>query len=93
MLVDGAFADASTFSALISELLDSGLPVLAPVVPNRFRNGDADYTASDVRQIKGDVVLVGHSYRGAVITVAGVEDDVRALVYLAGYALEEGEPR
>ncbi|MFI6495165.1 alpha/beta hydrolase [Streptomyces sp. NPDC050564] len=46
---------------------------------------------SDVRRIPGPVVLVGHSYGGAVITVAGSEDNVAALVYLAGYALEEGE--
>ncbi|MFE0380614.1 alpha/beta hydrolase, partial [Streptomyces inhibens] len=47
--------------------------------------------ASIVREIPGPVILVGHSYGGAVITVAGVEENVRALVYLAGYALEEGE--
>ena len=39
----------------------------------------------------GPVLLVGHSYGGAVITVAGVEDNVVGLVYLAGYALDEGE--
>ncbi|MEJ2869490.1 alpha/beta hydrolase [Actinomycetospora sp. OC33-EN08] len=91
VLVHGAFADASSFRALVPELLDSGIPVVAPAVPNRSLNGDAAYVASVVRQIEGDVVLVGHSYGGAVITVAGVEDNVRALVYLAGYALEEGE--
>jgi pimeloyl-ACP methyl ester carboxylesterase len=37
------------------------------------------------------VVLVGHCYGGAIITLAGVEDNVKALVYLSGYALEEGE--
>lgn len=91
VLVHGAFADASSFRALIPELLDSDIPVVAPAVPNRSLNGDAAYIASVVRQIEGDVVLVGHSYGGAVITVAGVEENVRALVYLAGYALEEGE--
>jgi integrase len=44
-----------------------------------------------VRQIDAPVVLVGHSYGGAVITVAGVEDNVRALVHLSAYALEVGE--
>ena len=44
-----------------------------------------------VRQIDGPVVLVGHSYGGAVITVAGIEDNVKALVYLYAYAPEEGE--
>ncbi|CAM5269837.1 Alpha/beta hydrolase OS=Streptomyces fumanus OX=67302 GN=GCM10018772_36190 PE=4 SV=1 [Streptomyces fumanus] len=65
--------------------------MVAPAVPNRSLLGDAAYIASVVRQIDGPVVLVGHSYGGAVITVAGVEDNVRALVYLSGYALEVGE--
>ncbi|MFC7259372.1 alpha/beta fold hydrolase [Streptomyces lutosisoli] len=91
VLVHGAFADASSFARIIPELTARGLNVVAPAVPNRSLLGDAAYIASIVRQIPGPVVLVGHSYGGAVITVAGVEDNVRALVYLAGYALEEGE--
>ncbi|MFD7872834.1 esterase/lipase family protein [Streptomyces sp. NPDC059766] len=91
VLVHGAFADASSFARVIPELLADGLEVLAPAVPNRSLLGDAAYIASIVRRIPGPVVLVGHSYGGAVITVAGVEDNVQALVYLAGYALEEGE--
>jgi pimeloyl-ACP methyl ester carboxylesterase len=91
VLVHGAFADASSYSAVIPELLQRGLKVVAPAVPNRSLIGDAAYVASVVRQIEGPVVLVGHSYGGAVITVAGVEDNVQALVYLSGYALEEGE--
>ncbi|MEU3461946.1 alpha/beta hydrolase [Streptomyces sp. NPDC006733] len=91
VLVHGAFADASSYARVIPELLADGFPVVAPAVPNRSLIGDAAYIASVVRQIPGPVVLVGHSYGGAVITVAGVEDNVRALVYLAGYALEQGE--
>ncbi|WP_055585815.1 alpha/beta fold hydrolase [Peterkaempfera griseoplana] len=91
VLVHGAFADASSFARVIPELLERGLNVVAPAVPNRSLLGDSAYIASVVRRIPGPVVLVGHSYGGAVITVAGVEDNVRALVYLAGYALEEGE--
>ncbi|KUJ58532.1 alpha/beta fold hydrolase [Streptomyces sp. NPDC003328] len=91
VLVHGAFADASSFSRVIPELLADGLKVVAPAVPNRSLIGDAAYVASVVRQIPGPVVLVGHSYGGAVITVAGAEENVAALVYLAGYALEEGE--
>ncbi|AWS43534.1 alpha/beta fold hydrolase [Streptosporangium sp. 'caverna'] len=91
VLVHGAFADASSFALLIPELLAEGISVLAPAVPNRSLSGDAAYIASLVRQIPGPVVLVGHSYGGAVITVAGMEDNVTALVYLAGYALEKGE--
>ncbi|MFF8774463.1 alpha/beta fold hydrolase [Kitasatospora sp. NPDC015120] len=91
VLVHGAFADASGFAQVIPRLADRGLDVVAPAVPNRSLLGDAAYIASLVRQIPGPVVLVGHSYGGAVITVAGTEDNVTALVYLAGYALEEGE--
>lgn len=91
VLVHGAFADASSFARVIPELLADGLPVVAPAVPNRSLVGDSAYIASVVRQIPGPVVLVGHSYGGAVITVAGVEENVKGLVYLAGYALEEGE--
>ncbi|GHE72556.1 alpha/beta fold hydrolase [Streptomyces spiralis] len=91
VLIHGAFADASSFARVIPELIDRGLDVVAPAVPNRSLLGDSAYIASVVRQIPGPVVLVGHSYGGAVITVAGVEENVKALVYLAGYALEEGE--
>ncbi|MEV7075753.1 alpha/beta hydrolase [Streptomyces sp. NPDC093990] len=91
VLVHGAFADASSFAEVIPRLIARGYDVLAPAVPNRSLIGDAAYVASVVRQIPGPVVLAGHSYGGAVITVAGIEDNVRALVYLAGYALEQGE--
>src|ERR1700722_2639618 len=89
--VRAAFADAASFAALVPELLADGLPVVVPAVPNRSLNGDAAYIASVIRQIDGPVILVGHSYGGAVITVAGIEPNVRALVYLSAYALEEGE--
>ena len=91
VLVHGAFADASSFAQVIPELLGDGLSVVAPAVPNRTLSGDAAYVASVIRQMDGPVVLVGHSYGGAVITVAGVEDNVKALVYLSAYALDEGE--
>ncbi|MER7786566.1 alpha/beta hydrolase [Streptomyces sp. NPDC097640] len=91
VLIHGAFADASSFGRVIPELLARGLDVVAPAVPNRSLLGDSAYIASIVREIPGPVVLVGHSYGGAVITVAGAEDNVKALVYVAGYALEEGE--
>jgi pimeloyl-ACP methyl ester carboxylesterase len=91
VLVHGAFADASSFARVIPELLADGLPVVAPAVPMRSLAGDAAYIESVIRQIDGPVILVGHSYGGAVITVAGIQENVRALVYLSAYALEEGE--
>jgi pimeloyl-ACP methyl ester carboxylesterase len=91
VLIHGAFADASSFARVIPELTVRGLDVVAPAVPNRSLLGDSAYIASVVRRIPGPVVLVGHSYGGAVATVAGAEENVKALVYLAGYALEQGE--
>ncbi|MCI4061263.1 alpha/beta hydrolase [Micromonospora sp. R77] len=91
VLVHGAFADASSYAAVTAELLAGGVEVVVPAVPNRSLTGDAAYVASVVRQIPGPVLLVGHSYGGAVITVAGAEQNVVGLVYLAGYALAEGE--
>ena len=91
VLVHGAFADAASFARVVPELLADGTPVLVPAVPNRSLIEDAAYIASVIRSVNGPVVLVGHSYGGAVITVAGVEDNVKALVYLSAYVLEEGE--
>ncbi|SDS59801.1 Pimeloyl-ACP methyl ester carboxylesterase [Friedmanniella luteola] len=91
VLVHGAFADAASFAAVTRLLLDDGLTVVVPPVPNRSLAGDAASIASVVRQVDGPVLLVGHSYGGAVITVAGAEENVVGLVYLAGYALEKGE--
>ena len=70
VLVHGAFADAASFAAVVPTLLDDGLSVVVPALPNRSLAGDAAYVASVVRQIEGPVLLVGHSYGGAVITVA-----------------------
>ncbi|BDU02010.1 alpha/beta hydrolase [Nocardia sputorum] len=58
---------------------------------NRSLAADAAYIRSFVERIDGPVLLAGHSYGGAVITVAGVADNVVGLVYVSGYALEEGE--
>ena len=91
VLVHGAFADASSFAPVVANLLDDGIKVLVPPVPNRSLSGDAAYLSSVLASIDGPVVLAGHSYGGAVITIAGVADNVKGLVYLAGYALEEGE--
>jgi pimeloyl-ACP methyl ester carboxylesterase len=91
VLVHGAFADASSFANVTSLLLAADIDVVAPGVPMRSLLADGAYVASVIEQIDGPVVLVGHSYGGAVITIAGTVDNVAALVYLAGYALAEGE--
>ncbi len=91
VLVHGAFADAASWAPVTRVLLDQGYTVLVPPVFNRSLSGDAAYITSFVEQIGGPVLLAGHSYGGAVITVAGVADNVVGLVYVAGYALDEGE--
>ncbi|NUR67174.1 MAG: alpha/beta hydrolase [Streptomyces sp.] len=91
LLVHGAFADATSWSGVIEELQKHGVPVIAPPNPLRGLASDAAYVASVAAQIEGPVVLVGHSYGGALITVAGVTENVVGLVYVAAYVLEEGE--
>ncbi|WP_228922772.1 alpha/beta fold hydrolase [Streptomyces sp. DH7] len=91
VLVHGAFADAAGWLGVIDELQRDGIAVLAVANPLRGLTCDAAYLASVVSQIDGPVVLVGHSYGGALITVAGTADHVVGLVYIAAYVLEEGE--
>jgi pimeloyl-ACP methyl ester carboxylesterase len=91
VLVHGAFGDASSWRRVFDRLVDTGHTVLAPPNPLRGLPYDASYTTSVIDQLDGPVVLVGHSYGGAVITVAGGSDKVAGLVYVAGVAPDEGE--
>lgn len=91
VLVHGAFADAASFAPVTRILLDQGYDVRVPAVPNRSLLGDAAYIRSFVEQLGEPALLAGHSYGGAVITVAGAADNVVGLVYISGYALDEGE--
>ncbi|WP_144754994.1 alpha/beta fold hydrolase [Curtobacterium pusillum] len=91
VLVHGAFADAASWAPVTELLLDQGFDVLVPPVFNRSLSGDAAYIKSFVEQIDGPVLLAGHSYGGAILTVAGVAENVVGLVFVAAYALEEGE--
>ncbi len=84
VLVHGAFADASSWDGVVKRLEDAGYPVLAPANPLRGVSSDAAYIASVLDFVSGPVVLVGHSYGGAVITNAAVNHPkVKALVYIA----------
>jgi pimeloyl-ACP methyl ester carboxylesterase len=91
VLVHGAFADASSWRPVADRLDGDGHTVLAPPNPLRGLRHDAAYTASVIDQLDGPVVLVGHSYGGAVITAAGSSDKVVGLVYVAGVVPDEGE--
>ena len=93
VLVHGAWADASSWNAVASELRNQGYTVFAP--PNLLRGvaADAAYISSFLAQrTSGPVVLVGHSYGGFVITNAATGGgDVRALVYVDAFIPDEGE--
>ena len=92
VLVHGAFADSSGWNAVAGRLLGDGYPVIAFSNPLRGPAADAEYLRQFLATIDGPLVLVGHSYGGAVITNAATGDpDVKALVYIAAYALAEGE--
>ena len=92
VLVHGAFADASGFRGLYDELLGEDLTIIAPPNPLRgLTGGDGAYLKSVIEEIDGPVLLVGHSYGGSVITAAGTADNVVGLVYISGFAPDEGE--
>jgi pimeloyl-ACP methyl ester carboxylesterase len=92
VLVHGAFADASSWNPVIELLEAQGKTVTAPPNPLRGVTFDSAYLASVLEQIDGPVLLVGHSYGGAVITNAGTDaDNVVGLVYVAAFVPEEGE--
>ena len=92
VLVHGAFADSSGFGRVIRELLSAGREVVAPPNPLRSMAFDAASLSAAVKAIEGPVLLVGHSYGGAVITQAGADlDNVVGLVYLAAFGIDVGE--
>lgn len=91
VLVHGAFADAASWAPVTERLLALGHRVLVPPVYNRSLSADAAAIRAVAENIDGPVLLAGHSYGGAVITVAGAAENVVGLVYVSGYALAEGE--
>ncbi|MEU2423486.1 alpha/beta hydrolase [Streptomyces sp. NPDC007851] len=92
VLVHGAFADGSSWNGVITRLKQAGYPVIAPANPLRGLASDAEYIHSVLKSVHGPVVLVGHSYGGAVISEAAAGDaQVKALVYVAAFAPAEGE--
>lgn len=92
VLVHGAFADASGWNGVTAALTAKGYPVLSIANPLRGVASDAGYAASVMRAVKGPAVLVGHSYGGMIISKAAEGNpDVRALVFVAALAPDEGE--
>jgi pimeloyl-ACP methyl ester carboxylesterase len=92
VIVHGAFADASSWDEVIVRLLEQGYDVIAPPNPLRGVNPDSAYIASLLNQLDGPILLVAHSYGGAVISNAAAKAaNVAALVYVAALIPEEGE--
>jgi pimeloyl-ACP methyl ester carboxylesterase len=92
ILVHGAYAESSSWSTVVDGLLAEGHRVIAWATPLRSVRTDAEALGDLLRGVEGPVVLVGHSYGGAVITnVPAGTTDIVALVFVAGFALETGE--
>lgn len=89
----GAWTDASSFTEVEEILTKDGYPVLDFANPLRSLSGDAEYLESFLAaRTTGPVVLVGHSYGGAVISEAALSDpDVKSLVYVDAFIPAEGE--
>src|SRR3954447_2768095 len=92
VLVHGSYADASSWSAVIPALQKRGYRVIATANPLRGLPEDSASLANTLTQIKGPIVLVGHSYGGMVISNAATGNpNVKALVYIAAFAPRQGE--
>src|SRR5271154_3450430 len=91
LLVHGAFADGSGWAAVAKLLEKDGYTVSVLQEPETSYAEDQKYAKAALDAMDGPVVLVGHSYGGSVITEAGNHPKVAALVYIAAFALDEGE--
>jgi pimeloyl-ACP methyl ester carboxylesterase len=92
VLVHGAWADGSCWSAVIESLQARGYTVTAPQFPETSLSDDVARLRQVLRRQAGPTVLVGHSYGGQIMTALGVDSaGVAALVYIAASGLDEGE--
>jgi len=92
VFVNGAWANNASWSGVIADLQAEGYTVDAPPNPLQSLNGDARTIADFLKTISGPIVLVGHSYGGAVITNAATGNrNVKALVYVDAFAPAKGE--
>src|SRR5262249_40149510 len=87
----GLWADGSCWSKIINPLVDKGYKVLSVQNPTTSLADDVEATKRVLDRADGDIVLVGHSWGGSVITEAGADPRVKALVYIAAFAPDKGE--
>lgn len=91
VLVHGGFVDGTGWRGVYDELRADGYDVRVVQNPTKSLADDAATTRDVLDSVDGPVVLVGHSYGGAVITEAGTHDSVAALVYITAFAPDQGE--
>ena len=91
VLVHGGFVDGTGWRGVYDELRADGYDVRVVQNPTKSLADDAATTRDVLDAVEGPVVLVGHSYGGAVITEAGTHDSVAALVYITAFAPDQGE--
>jgi pimeloyl-ACP methyl ester carboxylesterase len=92
VLVHGAFAESASWDGVIDPLLEAGHPVIAAANPLRDLTADAASVGDLTRTIEGPIVLVAHSYGGAVISnVPADAGEITGLVYVNGFAPDPGE--
>jgi pimeloyl-ACP methyl ester carboxylesterase len=90
VVVHGAWADGSSWQAIVGPLEDRGLNVIAAPIPLTSLSDDAAALKRTLARTQGPVILAGHAYAGAVIAMAN-DERVKALVYVAALAPDEGE--
>jgi pimeloyl-ACP methyl ester carboxylesterase len=90
VLVHGAWADGSSWQAIVGPLEEHGLNVIAAPIPLTSLSDDAAALKRTIARVQGPVILAGHAYAGAVIATAN-DERVKALVYIAALAPDEGE--
>lgn len=92
VLVHGAFADGSSWNGVIERLQNAGYMAVAPAIALRGVEVDSAYLGSAIKQIDGPVLLVGHSYGGALISNADTNpSNVVGLVFVAAFAPDTDE--
>lgn len=91
VLVHGAFADGSSWNKVITLLQKQHAEVIAVQLPLTSLSDDVAATKRAIARAQGDVVLVGHSWGGTVISEAGNDARVKSLVYVAAFAPDAGQ--
>src|ERR1700693_4024448 len=92
VLVHGAWADGSSWSAVVEQLQSLGYAVTAPQFPETSLADDVARLRHVVKRQSGPTIVVGHSYGGQIMTSLGADaPNVVGLVYIAAFALDQGE--